>query len=267
MKLCSLIVAVLSLFAVGNLYAQESSSIIEAQSTYNISNILLPNSAGKAMTTPSAWGAWGGMFFVGAGLTSPQVYSKDDDGGASFGFGFGNPSKNLGIQLSESVMDLSEHNNYSTGIKIHRYLGSGTAIAIGAEHLFADKDESDSDESYYIVVSRASQKLSSPSNPNISRMHVSLGFGSGRFAEKTEMDEIKGKGRKGTILFGSFAFEIIKNTNLVIEWNGTNLAAGITITPFKNVPFGISLGAADLTSNSGDGTRFIASTGLCFKLR
>jgi hypothetical protein len=266
MKLCSLTFVILTVIFQGNIYAQESINVTEAQSKYTISNILLPNSAGKAMTTHSAWGAWGGIVFIGAGLTSPQVYSDKDDGAVSFGFGFGNPVKNIGVQISESVLDLSEQNNYSTGIKLHRYLGNGTAIALGAEHLFADKDESDADESYYIVISRASQKLSSPSHPNTSRIHLSLGLGSGRFAEKSEMDEIKGKGRNGTILFGAFAFEIIKNTNLVIEWNGNNLATGIAIKPFKNVPLGISLGVADLTSNSGDGTRFIVSTGFSFKI-
>ena len=224
----------------------------------------LPNPAATTLTTPSGWGAWGNTIFAGAGITSPAPYANDSDGAATVGFGVGNPAENVGLQLSATVNDLSEQDNLSYGAVLHRYLGNGTSVAIGGEHLFRDKDESDAGESYYLALGHAFRGVSS-STPGSSGLHGSVGVGNGRFANKSPLDFATGKGEKGSYVFGALGYEIFPRTNLIIEWSGLNLNAGVAIAPFESFPFGVTLGAADLTDNSGDGVRFIGAAGLAYK--
>jgi len=226
--------------------------------------IIWPNRAAKSLTTPSGWGASWGVIFVGAGITDPAAYSTEPDVAISFGMGLGNPVTNLGIQLSPTIWDVSKFDNFSLSCKVHRYLGKATSLAIGGENLFADKKKTDTGESYYIVISHAFQNVHSH-NPDVSALHASFGIGSGRFDEKSPLDIQSGKGRYGTYVFGSLAYEIFPSANIVIDWNGLNLSAGVALSPFQKIPVGMTLGVADITNYSGDRLRFIASVGYAYQ--
>jgi len=227
-------------------------------------DVYLPNRAATTLATPSGWGAWGNTIFIGGGITSPAPYSEDSDGAAAVGFGIGNPAKNVGLQMSATVNDLSEQDNVSYGALLHRYLGYGTSVSIGGEHLFRDEDESDVGESYYLAFGHAFQNVVSDT-PGQSGLHGSIGVGTGRFAHKSPLDVADNKGEKGSYVFGALAYEIFENTNVILEWSGLNLNAGVAIAPFENFPLGVTLGAADLTDNSGDGVRFIGAAGLAYQ--
>jgi len=224
---------------------------------------LWPNRAAKTLTTPSGWGASWGVIFVGGGITDPAAYSINPDAAISFGMGLGNPVTNLGIQLSPTIWDVSKFDNLSLSCKVHRYLGNATSLAIGGENLFADKKKTDTGESYYIVISHAFQQYSS--TPKCSSLHANLGVGSGRYGEKSPLDIRSGKGRYGTYVFGSLAYEIFQSANVIVDWNGLNLAAGVALSPFQKIPVGITLGVADITNYSGDRLRFIASGGYAYQ--
>ena len=232
--------------------------------TIPVYNLYLPNRGGKTITTPSGWGASNNTVFMGAVIVSPQAYTSDNDSAVVFGFGFGDPVKNIGLQLSANMNDVSEQDNFSYGVKAHRYLGHGTSIAIGGEHLFHE-EESDADESFYFSLSHACQKYHS-SKPGVSKLHITIGAGSGRFGKKSELDIEHSKGKHGTYVFGAAAYEIFDSANFILEWNGINLNAGISMMPFKNIPFVFTIGALDLTSYSGDGVRFVGAVGLSYNL-
>jgi len=227
-------------------------------------DVYLPNRAATTLTTPSGWGAWGNTIFIGGGITSPAPYTDDSDGAATVGFGVGNPAENVGLQISATVNDLSEQDNVSYGAVLHRYIGYGTSVAIGGEHLFRDKEESDAGESYYLGFGHAFQNVASET-PGESGLHGSIGVGNGRFAHKSPLDVADGKGEKGSYVFGALAYEIFTRTNVILEWSGLNLNAGIAVAPFESFPLGVVLGAADLTDNSGDGVRFIGAAGLAYQ--
>lgn len=227
-------------------------------------DVYLPNGAATTLATPSGWGAWGNTIFIGGGITSPAPYSNDSDGAAAIGFGIGNPAKNVGLQLTATMNDLSGQDNVSYGAVLHRYLGYGTSVAIGGDHLFRDEDESDVGESYYLAFGHAFQNVVSDTLGK-SGLHGSIGVGNGRFANKSPSDVASGKGKKGSHVFGALAYEIFANTNVILEWSGVNLNAGVAIAPFENFPLGVTLGAADLTDNSGDGVRFIGAAGLAYQ--
>jgi len=227
-------------------------------------DVYMPGPAGKTLTNPSGWGAFGNTLFVGAGITAPQTYTDKSDGAAGVGFGIGHPARNVGLQVVAILNDLSEQDDISFNVTLHRSIGRGTSMSIGAEHLFQDEDEYGR-PSYYIALGHASQNVRSKT-AGISRLHTSLGVGSGRFAHKTLRDEAHGRGGSGTSLFGALSYEVFERTNVILEWSGINLNAGVSFVPFNRIPLGIMLGAADLTDNSGDRVRFIGGLGLAYQL-
>lgn len=223
----------------------------------------LPNRAGKTLMTPTGWGASNNVVFFGAGGTAPQAYSSSADGAISMGIGLLDPVKIVGLQASMTVSDLSEMDNFSFGFKLHRYLGYGISVAVGGENLF-HSNESDANESFYFVLSRASQNHINPTN-GISRLHINLGAGSGRFGKKSELDKVHSKGEHGSYVFAAAAYEFLPSTNAILEWSGVNLNAGFSTAPFKKIPMVLTLGAADLTSYSGNKVRLIGTIGFSYQ--
>lgn len=226
---------------------------------------LWPNTGGYTIMTPSGWGASNGMVFFGVGRTMPQVYANQDDMGAGTGIGIGDPQKNLGVELSVDMNDVSARDNFSYGFKVHRVIYDGTAIAVGGEHLFYDKNKSDAGNSFYVSVSHAIQGLPSNYDSEQSKLNLSLGVGNGRFSRKSDDDVAAGKGMHGTYVFGAASYEIFEATNFIVEWSGINLNAGISTGLFSlsdNIPVNLTLAAGDLTKYSGDGVKFLSALSL-----
>jgi hypothetical protein len=241
------------------MFVTTMSSPLEAQM---LSVPLGPNEGGSSIMVPSGWGAYGGMVFGGVSVTAPQVYSDRSDGNAGAGIGIGDPYENIGLELSVAMMDLSEQDNISFGFKLHKNIADGTSVGIGGLNLFRDKLESDADESYYVVVSHAVQGMPSGTKPYESKLLLSLGVGNGMFSEMSPFDIDAGKNRHGTYVFGSAGYEFLKATNLVVEWSGINLNAGVSTGLFslsRTLPVNVTVAAGDLTSYSGDGVRLLCS--------
>lgn len=218
----------------------------------------LPNSGAKSIMTPSGWGAAYGSAFLGFGAAERTPYLPNADGVVGLGYGMGDPVLNAGLQIGSTVSDLSEFDNVSFSFKVHRYLTRGTSIAIGGESLFSnDEFTDDAGDTFYFVVSHVVQTLGT-NRPGIGRVHVSVGVGTGRFARKSDRDFSEGKGRNGTAVFGNLAVEVAGGTNLIVEWSGTNLLAGVSKTlQSQGLPIALSLSLADLTSYSGNGVRLL----------
>ena len=222
-------------------------------------DLKLPNSVAKSLMTPSAWGAAYGTAFVGAGAAKRTPYLPSADGVMALGYGLSDPVLNVGVQLGSTVSDISEFDNVSFSFKVHRYVGRGTAVAVGGESLFSGGPfVDDAGDTFYLVVSHVLQGVPS-SRPGIGRVHMSAGVGTGRFAKKSDRDFSEGKGRNGTRAFASVAVEMSAGTNVILEWSGTNLLTGLSRTIRTTyVPVALSFGLADLTNFSGDGVRLVA---------
>lgn len=252
---------------------------------------LIPNSSGRSLSTPTAWGLYSRTVSLGVGATFPQAYSGDtepslqdnqeagrgnfqgdgerdgsgtNDGAISLTHGFGRPELYGGAQVSVTMNDVDDTDLFTFGFKVHRYFGFGISMALGGENLLPT-DNSDSEESFYFVISRASQRWASGREPGDSRLQMSLGVGSGRFANKSPLDVVNGKGENGSIVFGSVALDVGYGVNAIVEWTGVNLGVGVSRTFGKTVPISLSLGFTDLiNSQSGDDPRFIASGGVSY---
>ena len=218
----------------------------------------LPNAAAKSILTPAAWGAAYGVAFAGAGLMDRSPYLDSTDGVVSLGVGLGDPVLTLGLEVTTTMSDLSEANNFSLSFKLHRYLGAGTAIAVGGESLFSNDEISDDfGDSFFAVLSHTFQGIPS-ARQGVGRLHASVGVGSGRFANRSPRDISEGKGEHGTGVFGNAALEVQPDLNLIVEWSGINLHAGAAfVVGAAGQSIGLSLGFADLTSYSGDGVRLV----------
>ncbi|WP_223293969.1 hypothetical protein [Pelodictyon phaeoclathratiforme] len=229
---------------------------------FEYSTLSFPNSHPKSFLTPTGWGASDGTIFFAVGGTSPAPYSDKNDGGVMAGIGIGNPYENAGFHVGVVNYDLSDWNRIGLVMQLHRYLGSGSSIAVGAEHIMLTGDDlSDADESYYIVFSQGLlDKVQVNQETSRTKLHYSIGVGNGRFSEKSPADVANGKGEDGTWVFGNVAYELFDNFNVICEWNGINLSAAVGKTFFINnsVPVAVTVGLADLTENSGDGVRLIA---------
>ncbi len=227
----------------------------------------MPNNHGKSITTPTAWGASNNVVFVGAGGTSPSPYYHSSDGAAVVGFGVGDPVKNLALTCTLISIDLTQWQEYSSAFHLYRDLGDGGAVGAGVENVMLTSG-GDSGKSLYVVYSRGVQNEKYfNKNTNATKLHYSVGAGTGRFGEKSPEDIASGKGKNGTYVFGNISYEIADSFNLITYWNGLNLNAGVSKSfSIGTIPFSLSFGVADLTKNSGDGSRFVFAGGYGFKL-
>lgn len=238
------------------------SPVLHAEVPYPV-KYFLPNIHGKSLTTPVGWGAAYGSIFTAVSLSKPAPYSPNTDGAAAFGIGVGNPVKNLGLQATFVSLDISDWKRYAVNLHLHRYLGCARSVAVGVENILLSEG-SDSEESYYAVFSQGvlCEPFINKDNGTTS-LHYSVGAGSGIFGNKSPLDIASGKGKHGTYVFGNVAYELFDELNVITDWNGVNLNAGVSKTFLidKSFPIVIVVGAADLTGNSGDGVRFIAGVG------
>tara|TARA_R110002020_G_scaffold19324_2_gene67009 strand:- start:1485 stop:2528 length:1044 start_codon:yes stop_codon:yes gene_type:complete len=228
---------------------------------YRANKVALPNAAAHVLTVPSGYGPalfsnQDGKVSIGAGFggVSRVPYTDEADGGFGLGVGFGNAFETVGVSLGVSLNDLSEPGNtdrISASVEISRYLWDGLSVAVGGENLFVQ--ETDGQQSYYAVGSWAFDRGTMPFDGVLT-----LGAGSGRFADKTERDTAEGKGREGTILFGALAWEMTERLNLIADWNGRNLTVGFAMA-LPESPVSVRLGLRDLTGNTGDGPRLTGS--------
>lgn len=233
---------------------------------YRAYKVPLPNGAAHVLTIPSGFGPAifsnqpGKVSFgLGIGGVGRVPYTSDPDGGLALGVGFGNAFEGLGVSVSMSFNDLSEFGNsdrISWGVEVSHYLSDGVSVALGGENLFVG--QTDGEASYYVVGSWAFDRDTGllPFDGV-----ATLGIGSGRFAHKTPRDEFEGKGSDATAVFGALAWEVTDSFNVISDWNGRNLSAGIAVR-LPNYPVSVKLGVRDLTGFTGDGPRLTGSVGI-----
>ena len=136
---------------------------------------------------------------------------------------------------------------------VSHYLTDGISVAAGGENLFAGY--TDGVASFYIAGSWAFDRKDGAMPFD---GMVTLGLGNGRFADNTPRDIAEGKSPHGTGIFGGLTWEATPALNVIADWNGRNLTAGLGYThAASGVTF--KLGVGDLTRSSGNGPIVIGS--------
>lgn len=237
----------------------------------DIEKYAMPSIYGKCLTTPVGWGALPGSVYAVGGVTKPSPYDPKADAALTVGLGMGDPIKYVGVQTEIISLDISGWSRYAMNIRLHRYLGKANSIAIGGETIVLQDSESPSDakESYYIVYSKGVQNDKFINKrTGRTKLHYSIGIGTGRFREKSDFDIDSGKGRYGTSVFGNAAYELLGICNVICDWNGMNFNVGLSknIKLFNLITLGANIGISDITKSSGDSKRIIAGLGGGIKL-
>ncbi|MBT9312482.1 hypothetical protein [Leptothoe kymatousa] len=214
------------------------------------------------ISNPSGFGADNRTAFVGAGYQSRTRFGNNDDGSMVFGVGLGDARENVGVQLSYTAASFGGSRDFGDGgfnAKIHRRLSEDWSVALGWEGFITTADVVDFEDSVYGSVShiiRTRKKVTEP----FSRVALTAGLGTGRFRSEDDVFA----DRDTVNVFGSMAVRVAEPVSAIVEWTGQDLAAGLSITPFKDVPIVLLPAVRDITG-AGDGGRFVLGAGFSFK--
>lgn len=214
------------------------------------------------ISNPSGFGADNFTGFVGVGYQSRTRFGNKDDGGLVVGVGLGDARENVGVQLSYTVASFGGSREFGTGgfnAKLHKRLADDWSVALGWEG-FATTGFVDFEDSIYGSVSHIVRTRESITDP-FSRVALTAGVGSGRF--RLEDDVFDDRDTVG--VFGSMAVRVVEPVSAIVEWTGQDLALGLSITPFRDLPIVLLPAVRDI-AGAGDGGRFVMGAGVSFQL-
>ena len=246
----------------GERYEEQDSGLEELRGQYFLpgGTIPLPRTVtwtipGMAAANPSGFGAEFGTAWVGASYQPRARYSTGQTGAAAVGFGLGDASRWVGLQVginSFSTISSGFGKRMALDLHLHRSFGGVWGVAVGWESPGAPESVTrDSGENQYLVGSRWLQFRDDPDAPFGLGM-VSVGAGTGRYQSEADFHADAG----GIGLFGSFGIRLAAPVSLVAEWTGQDLLLATSVTPLRNYGLAVTAGFAEITGAAGDGARF-----------
>ncbi len=219
-------------------------------------------SPGSSLGSPSAYGAAWGNTFAGISYASQPSNASKADGSSVFGMGFGDPVKNLGLEVDVAIISLT--NTFADagaiGFKAHKVLPSAgnLGLAVGWSNALKWGDAQDAEDTIYGVATKSFRLR--PQQQNQLPLTVSLGVGTGGFRSKGAIKA----GENAPNVFASAGLQVIPEMSLISNWTGNQLNLGVSAAPFKRLPVIFSMGASDVTSNTDGGTRFLFNVGYSY---
>ncbi|MEM6445076.1 MAG: hypothetical protein AAF704_00710, partial [Cyanobacteria bacterium P01_D01_bin.123] len=235
---------------------QLDDSLSELRSTFSelestSTSSFATSSPAFSIAIPSGYGLSFGSAYFGVGGTLDRRLSDESVFGFGFGFGLGNAATIAGLETNFSALDVD--NGISTlSLKLHRIVLNssqvGWAIAAGWEDL-ASSGGTGLESSVYGSTTVLFKLRPSIDRP-FSRMALTVGVGGGRF--RTESDIQNGSDSLG--VFGGLALRMTPSTSAILEWTGQDLAAGVSIAPFRNFNLFVTPGVRDI-AGAGDSAR------------
>ena len=224
-----------------------------------------PNRGAPAITiaNPYGFGGDGGKFFVGTSFASDTRFenSLDGDGGVVFGAALGNAREAVGLELSYTMASLGSNRDFGTGgfnTKLHRMIGNSASVAFGYNGFLSIGDDNDFEDSLYGVVTKIFRTRENL-NSAFSRLAVSAGLGNGQYrtweAFLDDEDQVN--------VFGSLSFRVAQPVSFITEYTGQDLAMGLSVAPFRNIPLTITPALRDIAGGD-DSVHFALGVGLGF---
>jgi hypothetical protein len=207
---------------------------------------------------PVGYGADRNTVFLSGSYQSSVREDSGDVGAAGIGIGLGNAAKTVGVELSYALETSENFGEGGFNAKIHRRLGQDLAGAIGWNG-FLNFGRNDFEQSKYGVITKVFRTQESLNSP-FSRVSVTAGVGDGQFRSNGAVKA----GDNNVNVFGNVALRVIRPVSLIAEWTGQDLALGLSIAPFKNLPFVITPAVRDI-AGAGDGARFVLGAGTAFR--
>jgi hypothetical protein len=223
----------------------------------------LPSRGTPAITiaNPLGIGADRGFFSGFSYQESVRFSPGSDDGTMAFGAGFGDAKKAVGVELSYSLASFGGSRDFGSGgfsAKVHRQFNESFAMAAGWNSFLSVGGDNDLEDSLYLVATKIFKTREDLNTP-FSRVALTLGTGNGQFRSLDAIEDDDG----GFNVFGSLAVRVARPISFTTEWTGQDLGLGLSVSPFRNIPMTVNLGARDV-AGAGDRARFVASVGTSF---
>ena len=222
-----------------------------------------PNRGAPGLTigNPYGFGADGGLFYTSVGYQTDTRFGTDDDndrdGIANFGVGLGNAKKAVGLEVNYTIASFGINNrDFGTGgfnAKIHRQLPNAWGVAAGWNGFLNLGDDNDFEDSFYFATSKifvTRENLNSP----LSRIAATVGVLNSEFNNDRDRE---------FDVFGSLAFRVARPISTVVEWTGSDLAMGISASPWRRLPLTVNIALRDI-AGEGDGARLVFGAGMGF---
>lgn len=219
-------------------------------------------SPGLSIAIPTGFGADNNTGFVSATYQNRTRFGNVSDGAVGVGVGLGDARKSVGVELSYTAASFGGSRDFGGGgfnAKVHRQLADDLAVAAGWNGFVNVGGNNDFENSLYGTVTKIFKTKDDINSP-FSRVAVTAGIGNGQFRSENAV----AKGSGGVGVFGNVAVRVARPVSLIAEWSGQDLGVGVSLVPFKNVPFVITPAVRDITG-AGDGPRFVLGTGFAFK--
>lgn len=229
-------------------------------------------SPGLSINNPIGFGADNNIGFISGSYQSRARFTNDSDGEIGFGVGLGNAIDSVGLEVAYTLNTFGRSGNFGDGgfsAKLHKRVADDTAIAVGWNQ-FANIGITDVPRNSYYAVGTQILRTSPNIDDFLSRIALSVGVGSGQFLSQDTRDAAfdAGETATGVNVFGSAAFRIAKPVSAIVEWTGSDLAAGLSIAPFgDDFPLVITPAFRDIAgiNDSRGGARFVLGVGTSFK--
>ncbi|MEL7070095.1 MAG: hypothetical protein AAGN15_15770 [Cyanobacteria bacterium J06581_3] len=214
----------------------------------------------SSFRTPTAYGAdWGDAYIGIAGSTAGNT--PREDGSISLGFGLGDAQRNIGAEISVGIYSLDGFaDDGGVGFKLHRVFpeANNLGIAVGWSNPITWGAGDDAEDTFYGVVTKRFD-LAPNSRSNRLPLTTSIGVGTGVYRSTGAI----AAGSNDPNIFGSLGLRVIPEVSLISSWDGSGLGLAASTAPF-DFPMVLTLGVADITDNTSDGTQFQGSLGYSF---
>jgi hypothetical protein len=221
------------------------------------------SSPGLSIYIPVGYGADNNtVFLTGTYQNKVRDTAENDEGAVGtggIGIGLGDATKAVGVELSyafETNDDPFGQGGFNA--KLHRRLGQDASIAIGGNGLL-NIGRNDFEQSKYGVITKVFRTQDSLNKP-FSRVAVTAGVGDGQFRSNGAVKV----GDNNVNVFGNVAVRVARPVSFIAEWTGQDLGLGLSIAPFRSIPFVITPAVRDVVGG-GDGPRFVLGAGTAFR--
>lgn len=218
-------------------------------------SITSPNAFGQMVSNPSV--------FLSSSYVSHWSGTTSDDGNISGGFAFGNARKYVGVSVGILVdaVGVDQHfdKNGSWSLRINRYLGQSTALAIGGTMGGWGAMHNQSHGYYLAMTHGFDTKIP---------VTVNFGVGTGGYysiaQSQTGSDSLKKIGA-----FGGVGVSLFKNSSVIADYTGQQLSLGANyiFTFFKKLPIFISVAAVNVGKHNGDNPYMQSSLGMSYSFK
>ncbi len=209
---------------------------------------------------PVGYGADNNTVFLSGSYQESVREDEGSVGAGGIGIGIGDATEAVGLELSYAL-ETAEEEDFGEGgfnAKLHRRFGRDASFALGWNG-FVNIGRNDFEHSKYGVLTKVFRTQESL-DQFFSRVAVTVGVGDGQFRSNGAVDA----GDNNINVFGNVAVRVVRPVSFIAEWTGQDLALGLSIAPFKNIPFVITPAVRDL-AGAGDEARFVLGAGTAFR--